>query len=114
MQFNPMDMSNQLKQNGGYIQGLRPGKQTSQYLMSMYTNLNSANCAYLLLISVIPMAISFIPAFNGIFYNGVAILLIGGGFIEMKTLLDNLLKAEEDKLKQAGKDKKKSKNYNKK
>ena len=112
MQFNPMDMSNQLKQNGGYIQGLRPGKQTSQYLMSMYTNLNSANCAYLLLISVIPMAISFIPAFNGIFYNGVAILLIGGGFIEMKTLLDNALKAEEEKQKAAGRDKKR-KNYNK-
>ena len=112
MQFNPIDMSNQLKQNGGYIQGLRPGKQTSQYLMSMYNNLNSADCAYLLLISVIPMAISFIPAFNGIFYNGVALLLIGGGFIEMKTLLDNAIKAEEEKLKAAGKDKRR-KNYSK-
>ncbi len=112
MQFNPVDISNQLKQNGGYIQGLRPGKQTSQYLMSMYNNLNSADCAYLLLISVIPMAISFIPAFNGIFYNGVALLLIGGGFIEMKTLLDNAIKAEEEKQKAAGKDKRR-KNYSK-
>ena len=112
MQFNPVDMSNQLKQNSGYIQGLRPGKQTSQYLMSMYYNLNSADCAYLILISIIPMIISFIPAFSGITFNGVAILLVGGGFIEMKTLLDNALKAEEEKQKVAGKDKRR-KNYNK-
>ena len=112
MQFNPVDMSNQLKQNSGYIQGLRPGKQTSQYLMSMYYNLNSADCAYLILISIIPMIISFIPAFDGITFNGVAILLVGGGFIEMKTLLDNALKAEEEKQKAAGKDKRR-KNYNK-
>ena len=61
MQFNPFDMSTQIKQNGGYIQGIKPGKPTSQYLMALYSNLNSADCFYLILFCVIPMALSFIP-----------------------------------------------------
>jgi preprotein translocase subunit SecY len=112
MQFNPFDMSNQIKQNGGYIQGIKPGKPTSQYLMALYNNLNSADCAYLILICVIPMALSFIPGLGFIAFFGIGIVLLGGGFIEMKTLLDNALKTEEEKLKQAGKDKK-HKNYKK-
>ena len=112
MQFNPFDMSNQIKQNGGYIQGIKPGKPTSQYLMALYNNLNSADCAYLILLCVIPMALSFIPGLGFIAFFGIGIVLLGGGFIEMKTLLDNALKTEEEKLKQAGKDKK-HKNYKK-
>ena len=112
MQFNPFDMSTQIKQNGGYIQGIKPGKPTSQYLMALYNNLNSADCAYLILICVIPMVLSFIPGLGFIAFFGIGVVLLGGGFIEMKTLLDNALKAEEDKLKQAGKDKRR-KNYKK-
>ena len=48
MQFNPYDSSNQIKQNSGYIQGVKPGKPTSQYLMSIYSNLNSADNFYLI------------------------------------------------------------------
>lgn len=58
------------------------------------------------------MALNAIPALNGIALAGVALILVGGGFIEMKTLLDNALKNEEELLKQAGKDKRR-KNYKK-
>ncbi len=112
MQFNPFDMSNQIKQNGGYIQGLKPGKPTSQYLMALYNNLNSADCAYLIILCVLPMALSFIPVLRFIAFFGIGIVLTGGGLIEMKILLDNALKTEEEKLKQAGKDKR-HKNYKK-
>ncbi len=114
MQFNPYDISNQIKQNGGYIQGIKPGKPTSMYMMSVYSNLNSADCAYLILVCVIPLALSFIPGLSSIAFAGIGLVLVAGGFIEIKTLLDNALKVEADKLKQAGKDKKRSKNYNKK
>ena len=113
LQFNPFDMSSQIKQNGGYIQGIKPGKPTSQYLMNLYNNLNSADCFYLILFCVLPMALSFIPGFDRIAFGGIAVVLVGGGLLEMKTLLDNALKTEEEQLKAAGKDKKR-KNYNKK
>ena len=114
MQFNPYDISNQIKQNGGYIQGIKPGKPTSMYMMSVYSNLNSAGCAYLILVCIIPLILSFIPGLSSIAFCGIGLVLVAGGAIEIKTLLDNALKLEEDKLKQAGKDKKRSKNYNKK
>ena len=112
MQFNAYDMSKQIKDNGGYIQGLRPGKATSQYLISTFINLNSADTFYLILICVVPMLLNLIPGFNGICLGGIGLALVGGGFIEMKAILENSLKAEEEKAKQAGKDKKRKK-YNK-
>ncbi len=112
MQFNPYDISSQIKENGGYIQGLRPGKQTSQYLMSVYSNLNSADCAYLIFVCIIPMILNAIPAFRGLAFGGIGLVLVSGGFIEMKTLLENAIKTEEEKLKQAGKDSRR-KNYKK-
>jgi preprotein translocase subunit SecY len=112
MQFNPFDLSNQIKQNGGYIQGIKPGKPTAQYLTALYNNLNTADCFFLVVVCVVPMALNAIPALNGIALGGIALLLMGGGFIEMKTLLDNALKTEEEKLKQSGKDKRR-KNYKK-
>ena len=113
LQFNPFDMSSQIKQNGGYIQGIKPGKPTSQYLMNLYNNLNSADCFYLILFCVLPMTLSFIPGFDRIAFGGIGLVVVGGGILEMKTLLDNALKTEEEQLKAAGKDKRR-KNYNKK
>ena len=109
MQFNPIDMSNQIKENGGYIQGLRPGKATSQYLMSLYSNLNLADNFFLIIVCVVPMILNYIPGLTGVCLGGIGMVLVGGGFIEMKTLLENSLKMEADKAKQAGKDKKRNK-----
>ena len=109
IQFNPMDMSNQIKQNGGYIQGLRPGKTTSQYLMSLYNNLNLADAAFLICISLIPMLLDLIPVMNGIWFAGIICILLGGGFIELKTVLENGISAEEEKSKAISKEKKKNK-----
>ncbi|MCR5327341.1 MAG: hypothetical protein K6E12_00595 [Saccharofermentans sp.] len=113
MQFNPIDMSSQIRENGGYIQGLKPGRPTAQYLLNMFSNLNLADNAYLIIVCVIPLILNFIPGLSGICFAGIGLVLLAGGFIEMKTLLDNALKAEEEKAKAAGKDKKR-KNYNKK
>ena len=113
MQFNPFDISKQIKENGGYIQGLRPGKPTAQYLMNVYRNLNIVDCVYLILICIIPMIVNYFPAFRGVCLGGIGIALVGGGFIEMKAILDNSLKTEQEKAKAAGKEKKR-KNYTKK
>ena len=106
IQFNPMDMSNQIKQNGGYIQGLRPGKTTSQYLMTLYTNLNLADAAFLICLSLVPMLLDLIPALTGIWFAGMVCIMLGGGFIELKTVLENGISAEEEKAKAISKERK--------
>lgn len=109
IQFNPIDLSNQIKQNGGYIQGLRPGKATAQYLMSLYNNFNLADAAFLILVSLVPMLLDLIPVLNGIWFLGIVSILLGGGFVELQTVLDNGIATEEEKVKAAGKEKKKNK-----
>ena len=109
IQFNPTDMSNQIKQNNGYIQGLRPGKPTAQYLVSLTKNLNLADAAFLITISLVPMLLDLIPVMNGIWFSGIMCLLLGGGFIELKLQLENSIASEEEKAKALSKDKKKNK-----
>ena len=109
IQFNPFDLSNQIKQNGGYIQGLRPGKQTAQYLMSLYKNFFIADTAFLVCVCLVPMLLDLIPAINGIWYLGIVVCLLGGGFVELNAVLENGIETEEEKNKVAIKDKRKNK-----
>ena len=109
IQFNPFDLSNQIKQNGGYIQGLRPGKQTAQYLMSLYKNFFIADTAFLVCVCLVPMLLDLIPAITGIWYLGIVVCLLGGGFVELNSVLENGIETEEEKTKIAVKDRKKNK-----
>jgi preprotein translocase subunit SecY len=109
IQFNPFDLSNQIKQNGGYIQGLRPGKQTARYLMSLYKNFFIADTAFLVCVCLVPMLLDLIPAITGIWYLGIVVCLLGGGFVELNSVLENGIETEEEKNKIAVKDRKKNK-----
>ena len=109
IQFNPIDMANQIKQYGGYIQGIRPGKPTSQYMMSTYTNMNIADAAFLLLLCLIPMLLSLIPVLGPASYIGIVCVLLAGGLYETKLFLDTKVKEEADRVKQSGREAKKNK-----
>lgn len=109
IQFNPIDMSNQIKQNNGYIQGLRPGKPTAQYLVTLCRNLNLADAAFLITVSLVPMLLDIIPVLNGIYSAGIICIMLGGGFIELKLFMENAISVEEEKAKAASKEKKKNK-----
>jgi len=111
IQFNPVDISNQIKQYGGYIQGIRPGKPTSQYLLSTYTNINVAGATFLIVLSVVPMLISIAPAFRIFWHVGIMSILVAGGLMETKILLDNGIKENEEANKQAGRDSRRKNKY---
>ena len=109
IQFNPIDMANQIKQYGGYIQGIRPGKPTSQYMMNTYTNMNIADAAYLLVLCLVPMLLGLIPVLGPATYVGIVCVMIAGGLYETKLFLDQKVKEEADRVKQAGREAKKNK-----
>ena len=99
MQFNPNEIANELKNNGGYIAGIKPGKPTMQFLMKMFSNMNYAGALYLFILCVIPMLIAIIPVMRPFWYAGIAIIILSTVVVEMVTLLDNGIKEEEDKKK---------------
>ncbi len=75
--FNPIDVAENIKKHGGYIPGIRPGKETSEYLDKVLTKLTFVGAIYISLVCVLPSLL--IGKFNLPFYFGGTALLIAVG-----------------------------------
>ncbi|WP_027716914.1 preprotein translocase subunit SecY [Desulfuromonas sp. TF] len=72
--FNPVDVADNVKKQGGYIPGIRPGKATAEYLDTVLSRLTFAGAIYVSLVCVLPTIM--IGQFNVPFYFGGTSLLI--------------------------------------
>lgn len=72
--FNPVDVAENVKNQGGYIPGIRPGKATSDYLDTVLSRLTFAGAVYVSAVCVLPSVM--ISQFNVPFYFGGTSLLI--------------------------------------
>jgi len=77
IQFNPDNVADNMKKNGGYIPGIRPGKKTSEYIDKVLTRLTVGGALYLSVVCVIPTVL--MSKFNVPFYFGGTALLIAVG-----------------------------------
>lgn len=75
--FNPVDVAENIKKHGGYIPGIRPGKETSDFMDSVLTRLTFAGAIYISIVCVLPSVL--IGKFNLPFYFGGTALLIAVG-----------------------------------
>jgi preprotein translocase subunit SecY len=75
--FNPSDVAENIKKHGGYIPGIRPGKETSDYLDTVLTKLTFSGAVYISIVCVLPSIL--IGKFNLPFYFGGTALLIAVG-----------------------------------
>jgi preprotein translocase subunit SecY len=75
--FNPVDVADNIKKHGGYIPGIRPGKETSDFMDSVLTRLTFAGAIYISIVCVLPSIL--IGKFNLPFYFGGTALLIAVG-----------------------------------
>lgn len=87
--FNPADVSQNIKQNGGYIPGIRAGKPTTDYLTSILTKLTWFGAIYLSLIAIIPILARFSSI--DISFGGTSILIIVGVALETVQQLESLM-----------------------
>lgn len=74
MMFNPVDVADNLKKHGGYIPGIRPGKQTAGYIDALLTRLTCAGAIYLAAVCILPTLL--ITQYGVPFYFGGTGLLI--------------------------------------
>ena len=58
VQFNPEEMSKQLRDHGSFIPGLRPGPRTAEYLESVMERITFVGAAFLAVIAVLPMVVN--------------------------------------------------------
>lgn len=82
IQFNPIELSNQLKKNGGVIPSKRPGKQTSDYLARVTSRLNLIGSIFLGLIAIMPVIFGAIFNITGLQIGGTSLLIMEGVALE--------------------------------
>jgi preprotein translocase subunit SecY len=87
--FNPAEVSQNIKQNGGFIPGIRAGKPTTDYLTSVLMKLTWFGSIFLGLIAILPMLLRF-SGLN-ISFGGTSILIIVGVALETVQQLESQL-----------------------
>lgn len=74
--FNPVEVANNLKKNGGSIPGTRPGKPTADFITKILNRVTFIGAAFLVIISGLPMLMNCIASACG--YNGLSAIAFGG------------------------------------
>ena len=79
--FNPVDVADNMKRQGGYIPGIRPGKRTADYIDKVLTRITLGGALYVSVVCVLPSIL--ITKFNVPFYfGGTALLIVVGVAID--------------------------------
>ena len=79
IQFNPIEIANNLKKNGGFIPGIRPGRPTSEYLNKVLNKITLFGALYLSVIAVAPIIISICStsaANSGVYLGGTSVIIV--------------------------------------
>ena len=87
--FNPAEVSNNIKKNGGFIPGIRAGKPTTDYLSSIISKLTVFGGLFLAIIAIIPMLLRFTNL--NIAFGGTSILIVVGVALETVQQLESQL-----------------------
>jgi len=92
IQFNPVEIANNLKKNGGFIPGFRPGKPTSEYIQKSLNKITLFGAIYLGIVAVTPVIIaacSEVAANSGIALGGTSIIIVIGVALETVRALES-------------------------
>ncbi len=82
IQFNPVEISNNMKQNGGFIPGLRPGRPTSDYISKVLSRITLAGAIFLGVIAVLPIFLNLGLNISNLSIGGTSILIVVGVALE--------------------------------
>ncbi len=90
--FNPVDTADNMKKYGGFIPGIRPGRQTAEYLDHILTRITLPGALFLSVIAILPFIAFAIGHVNQFPFGGTAILItVGVGLETMKQIESQLL-----------------------
>jgi len=79
VQFNPVEIANNLKKNGGFIPGFRAGKPTSEFIQKVLTKITLFGAIYLGIVAITPIIVSAVSetaAMAGIAMGGTSIIIV--------------------------------------
>jgi preprotein translocase subunit SecY len=104
--FNPKDVADNMKKQGGFIPGIRPGKQTSEFIDNILTKITLPGSIFLAIIAILP---AFVSGFNvsgqfAQFFGGTSLLIIVGVALDtLQQIESHLLMRHYDGFMKSGK-----------
>ena len=80
--FNPLEVANNIKKQGGFIPGIRPGKPTSDYLNSILNYIVFVGACGLIIVSIVPIIVSGLFSISRLSFMGTSLIIIVGVVLE--------------------------------
>ena len=88
IQYNPIEIANNLKKNGGYIPGFRPGRPTAEFIQKVIHKIVLFGSLYLGVVAILPIIISNIPGFSSLAIGGTSVIIVVGVALETAKALE--------------------------
>ena len=89
--LNIGDLSDNIKKNGGFIPGLRPGNPTTEYLDKVMSRINLAGAVFLSLIALMPHVIGWVTRIEGVYFGGTALLIVVGVALQTMKQIESMV-----------------------
>lgn len=89
--LNISELSDNIKKNGGFIPGLRPGNPTTEYLDRVMTRITLAGAVFLSLIALMPNVIGWVTRIEGIYFGGTALLIVVGVALDTMKQVESMV-----------------------
>ena len=82
--FNPIEVANNLKKNGGFIPGIRPGKPTSDYITRVLNRITLIGALFLGIVAVVPLVVNIVTKtqIGALAFGGSSLLIVIGVILE--------------------------------
>src|ERR1700712_1776957 len=93
--FNPEETSDNLKRNGGFVPGIRPGKTTATYLDYVLTRITVIGAAYLTVVCVVPEWVIAQTGISAMFLGGTSLLIVVNVTVDTITQIQSHLLAHQ-------------------
>jgi len=88
IQFNPIEVSNNLKKNGGFIPGFRPGRPTAEFLAKVLSRLTMFGAIYLGIIAILPIITGNLTNYTKMAIGGTSVIIVVGVALETVKMLE--------------------------
>lgn len=88
IQFNPVEVANNLKKNGGFIPGFRPGRPTAEFLGKVLSRLTFFGAIYLGIVAILPIITENITGIQNMSIGGTSVIIVVGVALETVKMIE--------------------------
>ena len=89
IQFNPVEIANNLKKQGGFIPGFRPGKPTVDFIKKVLNKITMFGAIYLGIVAICPLIVGKFVGNNSVAIGGTSVIIVVGVALETVKALEN-------------------------